>query len=427
MIFSTVIRAMYAISTAGLTHTGQRGPYNAAMDETAAAQRRLLGFSPRVVDAGIVIALMLVIQGDGFGLFGADASFHNPPVNAAVALFMTLPLIWRRRYPLLAFVLVLFGLLVTFTSDVTSHTPLVWASIITLVLAAYSVGVYSRHNVASLAALALTATLIVIAFGGGLPAPPDFVIPYALLILPWLVGHTLRTRELRADAYRERAMRLEQEQTFATQAALAEERARIARELHDVVAHNVSVMVVQAGAARSILGTSPEEVREALLAVEASGREAMSELRTLLGVLSHEGDGVDLAPQPGLEQVQSLVQRVCDASLPVELHIEGTRRPLPPGINLTAYRIVQEALTNALKYAGLARTEVILDYRDEELKVEVLDDGPGERPGANKTAGRGLAGMRERVALYGGRLEAGPRLERGYAVRAWLPLPKESP
>jgi signal transduction histidine kinase len=205
----------------------------------------------------------------------------------------------------------------------------------------------------------------------------------------------------------------------------------MARELHDVVAHSVSVMVVQAGAARQVVNASPEKAGEALLAVESVGREALTELRNLLGLLSdHSADPVeapDLAPQPGMDELASLIQRVGEAGLPVELRVVGRPRPLPAGVDLAAYRIVQEALTNALKYSGLARTEVVLDYRDSELKVEVLDEGAGERPrsavgAVGARTGRGLAGMRERVALYGGRLEAGPRLERGYAVRAWLPL-----
>jgi signal transduction histidine kinase len=271
------------------------------------------------------------------------------------------------------------------------------------------------------------ATFIVRAFGGGLPAPPDFAVPYVVLLLPWLIGHALRTRQLRADAFQERAIRLEQEQEFATQVALAEERARIARELHDVVAHSVSVMVVQAGAARQVLSTSTEQAREALLAVESTGREAMTELRSLLGVLSHDVSDVALSPQPALDQLEPLLQRVREAGLPVELRIEGEPKPLPLGVELAAYRIVQEGLTNALKYSGLACTQVILDYRAAELKVEILDDGPGEQSGAGREHGRGLVGMQERVALYGGRLEAGARLERGYAVRAWLPLAGHEP
>jgi signal transduction histidine kinase len=153
----------------------------------------------------------------------------------------------------------------------------------------------------------------------------------------------------------------------------------------------------------------------------------MTELRSLLGVLSHDVSDLALAPQPGLDQLEPLLQRVREAGLPVELRIEGEARPLPVGVDLAAYRIVQEGLTNALKYAGMAHTEVVLDYREAELKVEILDDGLGERPGDKQEQGRGLVGMRERVALYGGRLEAGPRLERGYAVRAWLPLAGSAP
>jgi len=188
---------------------------------------------------------------------------------------------------------------------------------------------------------------------------------------------------------------------------------------------------VQAGAARHVVRTSPEQAYEALLAVETCGREAMTELRRLLGVLNHDGDddGVSLGPQPGVTQLHSLVGRVGETGLPVSLRVEGQPRPLLPSVDLTVYRIVQEALTNALKYTNLAHTEVILDYREAELKVEILDEGPGravrggEEGEGGPRVGHGLVGMRERVALYGGTLEAGPRLERGYAVRAWLPLP----
>jgi signal transduction histidine kinase len=430
MIFASIMLATYATSIEGLTRSPGAAAYNAAMDSIAPTLRGLSNVSPPVVDWTMAVGLTLFIQADGAGLLGADASFQGSSLSAVTALLMTVPLAWRRHYPLVVFGLVFVGLLVTFTGDVTAHAPLVWAAVIALALAAYSVGVHSRYHSLSLLVLAAVATFIVAAFGGGLPAPPDFAVPYVLLILPWLVGHALRTRQLRVDIFQERAIRLEQEQDFAMQVALAEERARIARELHDVVAHNVSVMVVQAGAARSVLDPSHEEVRGALLAVEASGHAAMAELRTMLGLLNYEGgnsspEAAELTPQPGIGQVQPLLKRVRDASLPVELRVEGAPRPLPPGIDLAAYRIIQEALTNALKYAGLARTEVVLDYREAELKVEVLDDGPGERSAASEAHGRGLVGMRERVALYGGRLETGPRLERGYAVRAWLPLPRE--
>lgn len=371
------------------------------MTTIGTAWRRLSGLPPLWFDSALAFALSVI-------------ALTDPRVTAG-SLLATLPLAWRRRQPLVVFGLVALGAM----ASKGMPAYVVFAAVM---IAAYSVGAYSRYRALSLGVLLATATLVLHFFGGGLPPVPDFAGPYLVLIPMWLVGNAIRSWQLRAQALQERAALLEQEQERATQVALAEERRRVARELHDVVAHSVSVMVVQAGAARQVLTVSPEQARGALLAVEASGREAMTELRNLLGLLSSDGEDVDLAPQPGVEQLEALIRRVGDAGLPVELRVEGHPRPLPLGVDLATYRIVQEALTNALKYSGLAQTEVVLDYRDTELKVEILDDGPGERSRADRELGRGLAGMRERAALYGGTLEAGPRLERGYAVRAWLPL-----
>jgi signal transduction histidine kinase len=362
--------------------------------------------SDRLLDvllAGALGALLLL----------ETASSAGGLVTPAV-LLAPVALAWRRRQPLLVFLLVFVGAIIA-----ANGAP--YTTIAAVVVAAYSLGAYYPRRGLSFGIIAASGTLALVVFGGRLPPMPEDIGPYALLVPFWLAGTAIQSRQVRADAFESKAARLEREQELATQQAMAEERARIARELHDVVAHSVSVMVVQAGAARLILKTAPDRAHEALLSVEASGREAMTELRHLLGVLSEEGDGISLTPQPGLEQVESLVRRVGDAGLPVRLHIEGQPRPLAPGVNLTAYRIVQEALTNALKYAGLARTEVILGYREHELKVEILDEGTGAAPREDEEAGHGLVGMRERVALYGGTLEAGPRLEQGYAVRAWLP------
>ena len=205
--------------------------------------------------------------------------------------------------------------------------------------------------------------------------------------------------------------------------AAAEERRRVARELHDIVAHTVSVMQVQAGAARQVVRTSPDQAEASLLAVEATGREAMTELRSLLGVLDDDAAGAGLAPEPGVGQLDVLVDRVRQAGLPAEIEIDGEPRPLPAGLDVTVYRIVQEALTNALRYAHDARTLVHLTFEPGQLRVEILDDGPsGPHTSGLDGSGRGLVGMRERAAHVGGRLEAGPRLGGGYAVRAWLPL-----
>jgi signal transduction histidine kinase len=201
---------------------------------------------------------------------------------------------------------------------------------------------------------------------------------------------------------------------------VVEERARIARELHDVVAHSVSVMTVQTGAVRRLLTPDQERERETLLAVERTGREALNEMRRLLGMLRATDEAEGLAPQPSLRQLDTLVEQVREAGLPVELKVEGAPVDLPPGLDLSAYRIVQEALTNALKHAGPARATVAVRYGPDELELEIADDGRGAANGTG--TGGGLVGMRERAALVGGRLEAGPRNGGGYAVRARLPL-----
>jgi signal transduction histidine kinase len=216
---------------------------------------------------------------------------------------------------------------------------------------------------------------------------------------------------------------MERESVEAVRRAAEEERARIARELHDVVTHNVSVMVIQAGAARKVLTASPEQAREALLSVEASGRAAMTELRHVMGLLTMDGGSPDLAPQPGMAELESLVGRVRDAGLPVELMVTG--RPitgLPDGVDLAGYRVVQEALTNAVKHAAGASAVVRVDFRADRLSIEVTDTGGRRPPSTDAGSGRGLIGLRERLALYGGTLHAGPRIRGGYRVEAVIPL-----
>jgi signal transduction histidine kinase len=202
--------------------------------------------------------------------------------------------------------------------------------------------------------------------------------------------------------------------------AAAEERVRIAREMHDVVGHSVSVIVVQAGAERLALGEERPPTREALLAIERTGREALAEMSQLLGILRKEDEGLALAPRPSLAQVDALVQTVRDAGVPVELRVEGEQTTLPPSIDVSGYRIVQEALTNVVKHAGRARASVVVRYDGPTVEVEITDDGPGSVNGY--AACYGLAGMRERVELHGGRLEAGNRSDGGFSVKARLPV-----
>jgi signal transduction histidine kinase len=220
---------------------------------------------------------------------------------------------------------------------------------------------------------------------------------------------------------RDRRLELaERERELATREAIIEERARIARELHDVIAHHVSMMVVQAGAERQVLGPGQESTRDVLTTIERVGRGAMTEMRRLVGMLrSNEGEG--LAPQPGVADIATLVGQMCSAGLEVELRMEGEPREIPMGIDLSAYRIVQEGLTNALKYAGDAATAVRVRYGVDSLEIEILDDGRGRLPEVEQ-GGHGLVGMRERVTLYGGTLDAGRRPAGGFAVRVLLPI-----
>jgi signal transduction histidine kinase len=270
--------------------------------------------------------------------------------------------------------------------------------------------------------VALIAFVVIQGGDGGVA---DFLTVSLLAVFALLIGMAFHERNRRNAELEERADRLERERDSEARAAVAEERTRIAREMHDVVAHSLSVMVVQAEAAEAMLDTDPERARRPLVAVQDTGRGALSELRRMLGVLREMAEeGPALAPQPGLAGLDGLVEQVTAAGLPVSVRVEGTPFPLPPGIDLSAFRIVQEGLTNALKHAGPARAEVLVRYGDRELELRVSDDGVGAASANGKPdgGGHGLVGMRERVAVYGGRLEAGPRPEGGFAIAARLPL-----
>jgi len=240
---------------------------------------------------------------------------------------------------------------------------------------------------------------------------------------------SVRTRRAHARALEERGWLLEREREAAARKAVDAERARIAHDLHDIVSHNVSVMVIQTGAARQVLATSPDEAEAALLAVEAAGRDTMAELRHRLGGLAPKADGAEddaLSPQPSLTRLSELIDRIAFAGLPVEVRISGDPVPLPAGVDVTAYRIIQEALTNALKHGDGNTAEVTVRYAPHALRVEILNTGPsvltGGRPVASDGEGRGLLGLKQRVAVYGGQLDARRRLGGGFRVRAKLPL-----
>jgi signal transduction histidine kinase len=248
----------------------------------------------------------------------------------------------------------------------------------------------------------------------------DIIFTNIVFGVVWVAGFLLGRKFEEADAAKERAERLAHEREDQARIAVAEERARIARELHDVVGHSVSVMTVQASGVRRLLRDDQEREREALLIVERTGREALAEMRRMVGVLRRPEEGPTLAPQPSLEHLDRLVEQAREAGLPVDLRIEGDAVELPAGVDLTAYRLVQEGLTNALKHAHATRAEVLVNYGENQIELMVSDDGRGV--GNGDGGGHGLVGMRERVSVYGGELDAGPQTGGGYRLRAKLPL-----
>jgi signal transduction histidine kinase len=345
---------------------------------------------------------------------------------AVLLACVTLPLAWRRRAPA-AVLFAITGALVVASLLVSRWSGVPVEVFVAVIAAFYSVGAHCEERRALLGGAAALVTIAAVDFGrsgffnghGG-PRPAAWLV----FVVAWLVGRDLRRRRQQIAALRERAARLEREREQQALMAVGEERRRIARELHDVVAHSVSVMVVQAQAGPRLLA-EPEHVCGAFRSIEASGREALVELRRLLGVLRTSDEQVAIGPQPGLGSLQSLVEQVREAGLDVELQAEGEPIRLPAGVDLSAYRIVQEALTNALKRAGEAKVEVIVRYRAFAVELEVVDNWTGA-PASTNGSGHGLIGMRERVVLYGGVLEAGPRDGGGYAVRARLPLGGEA-
>jgi signal transduction histidine kinase len=309
--------------------------------------------------------------------------------------------------------------------DASAQWPL--QSFLAWLLAFYSVAAHAEPRRAIYGGAAAGAVVVAMALPGLFTGenPGDIIPAWLFLGAAWLIGWTLHKRRVQAVRLEDRAARLELEREENARAAVAEERARIARELHDVVAHSVSVMVVQAQAAQRLAEAEQTDLRrQALDSIETTGRQALVEMRRLLGVLRRTDADLSLAPQPGLDDLEGLIRQVREAGLPVELHIEGDPEPLPPGVDLSAYRIVQEALTNTLKHAGPAKARVTIRYRSDEVELEVADDGAGTGKGGG--SGQGLIGMRERVAIYGGVFESG-RQNGGYLVRARLPLDANRP
>ncbi|MCO5974891.1 sensor histidine kinase [Actinoallomurus soli] len=390
------------------------------MSELIRGRRAWLEAHPVTADAFMAVLLTVaylaavVLQG-GNGAPGPDVF---SVVLSGVAL---MSLTARRRMPVgvLAFVMAVCGTLTVMGYDVS-------APAVAMLIAIYTVAAH-RGMATSLPVGALTLMLFI---GLLIAAGADFwpaVSNTVLFVGVWWLGRSLRLRRAYLNELEARARRLERAREADARAARTEERSRIARELHDVVAHHVSVMTVQAGAARRILERDPDAVRDALSTIEQMGRTALGEMRRLVGVLRTEAEPVrgELSPQPGVNDVGELVDHLRETGLQVQLWIEGESRNLSPGVDLAAFRLIQEALTNTLKHAGpQARAWVRIHYADRQLMVEVEDDGRGLAAGLgqNGSRGHGLVGMRERVALYGGDLRIGPRSGGGFEVRARFPL-----
>jgi signal transduction histidine kinase len=346
--------------------------------------------------------------------------------NALLLPLVALPLASRRRWPSEALAVIAVAIAAQ-ALLVAGHPPsgLLYAG--PILLGAYSVGAHaawSGRSFAALAALAVAYDGIYLNAQGGLGGSFNSVVGVLVwLLLPtgaWLGGWQMRRRRRQAAVVAE-TVRLEREREQQRLVALEQERGRMARELHDILAHSVSLMGVQAGAAEQVLTSDPERARPVLRSIQQISRDSVAELRRLLGMLRAEELEPDRAPQPSLDQLNALVMRMSEAGLPVELQIEGTRHPLPAGVELTAYRVVQESLTNALKHACPSRVEVVIRYEPVQLDVLVRNDGLSASGNGNGS-GHGLLGMNERVSLYGGRLSAGVTAEGTYRVHAEIPL-----
>ena len=345
----------------------------------------------------------------------ALVSESQRPRSATVplALLWTLPLLARGRFPLgapVAVFVVLAAEAVT-VGDVVTTAQMTG---FTIIVAFAAVGAHADLRAALIGAAVGYASLAVV-LADDRPRLASTLSVIGVSAVAWAIARAFVERSRRAEHLEKRAATLER--THAE--AVASERATIARELHDVIAHSVSVMTVQATAARLLFDDDPPRAKESLVAVEETGRQALGEMRRLLGILRADEHEAQLAPQPGIADLDSLVEQVRSAGLPVSVIVEAEPNRLPPGIDLAAYRVVQEALTNVLKHAGAARAQVAIRYGPAALELRITNDGQARR---NGRSGHGLVGMRERVALYGGELEAGPQHGGGYAVRATLPL-----
>jgi signal transduction histidine kinase len=396
------------------------------MTERAGGSRRLPA-SAWVFDSALaLVAVSLPAVGYVFEPPDLDLPRGRFVLGCALVLLHTLPLVARRRFPGTVLALVVGSGLAFAALDL----PPVMLGVAILV-AVYSVAAYGSWPVALAGLAGVEVALVAVQLTPGRTGVGTWLGNLGGVAAAWLLGHFAHNYRAYAARLEERTAELERAREELARRAVVEERLRLARELHDVVAHAMSVIAVQSGVGAHVADTNPQEAAKALAAIEATSRAALEELRRLLGVLRQEDEPQGaLAPVPGLADLDSLLAEVGKAGLAVKLQINGTRPPLPAGVDLSAYRIVQEALTNVVKHAGPAHARVVVGYRDQDVTVEVIDDGRG--PGTAASDGRvgtghGLIGMRERVQVFGGDLQTGPRPGGGFRVAARLPLAADQP
>lgn len=386
--------------------------------EAAAAKRRLSRAGRfRSSDLTLASVLTVLVQ-----LELGTQDIPGPRIAVLLtALVMTGALWWRRKQPLLALTLCMGAfLLQEAISGVLSNmvTPF-----ITMLVAIYSATASgSRNGRWAAGAIGIFSTSVSVFFDEGGADASSLIYATLVGVAAWGAGMVVWQRDRHVTQLRGETERLARERDEAARRAVEEERARVARELHDIIAHSVSVMRIQAAAAEEVFDDKPERAREALHSIQVTGRQALTDMRRLLVLLRADEGEAPLSPQPAVEDLSTLVEQARRAGLPVTLTVNGDERPLPAVIQLSIYRIVQESLTNALKHAGPAEAKIGLDYRDREITVEVIDNGRGPTEGSG---GHGLLGMRERVALVGGRLEAGAGPSGGFVIRACLPIDVE--
>jgi signal transduction histidine kinase len=391
------------------------------MKERASGSRRL-PVSAWAFDS----ALALVAASLPMAFFASMPAPSGVPVamlalGYVLVLLHTLPLVARRRFPgaVLA-VCVASGLAITALGVPPSFLGPA------MPVAVYSVAAYGRRWVSLAGLVVAELGLAAVWLTPAMLERSSFLFFMGFIAVAWVLGHFVGDRQVYAAQLEERTAELEEAREELARRAVVEERLRLARELHDVVAHAMSVIAVQSGVGAHVADSRPEEVGKALAAIEVTSRGALEELRRLLGVLRQDSEvQASLTPVPGLANLDSLLAEVGKAGLAVRVRVEGTPLQLPAGVDLSAYRIVQEALTNVVKHAGPAHAEVTIGYRDQEVTVEVTDDGRGAVPPASDGrvgTGHGLIGMRERVAVFGGYLQVGPRPGGGFRVAARLPL-----